>query len=402
MLKGKKILIGVTASIAAYKVAYLVRILKKENAEVKVVMTPSAFDFISPLTLSVLSENPVLSAFSNKEDGTWNNHVDLGLWADVMVVAPASANTLSKMAQGACDNLLMAVYLSAKCPVLFAPAMDLDMYKHSATQGNIEKLKSFGDVMIQPGYGELASRLIGEGRMAEPEEIVEHIKLQLSEKKLKGKKALVNAGPTYEAIDPVRFIGNHSSGKMGVAIAEELACNGAEVILVMGPSDLATRVPGIKRIDITSAEEMYTVCSAEFQNVDIAVMAAAIADYTPVNKAAQKIKKKENEFTLPLTKTKDVLMHLGSVKKAKQVLVGFALETENGVENAKEKVKKKNADFIVLNSLNADNKGFGAEVNAVQFIDNNLSVESFELKSKKEVAADIVAKISTILKSKEL
>ncbi len=402
MLKGKKILIGVTASIAAYKVAYLVRILKKENAEVKVVMTPSAFDFITPLTLSVLSENPVLSAFSNKEDGTWNNHVDLALWADVMVIAPASANTLSKMAHGACDNLLMAVYLSAKCQVLFAPAMDLDMYKHPATQENIEKLKSFGNEMIQPGYGELASGLIGEGRMAEPEEIAEHIKSQLTEKKLKGKKALVNAGPTYEAIDPVRFVGNHSSGKMGVAIAEELARNGAEVTLVIGPSDITTKVPGIKRVDIVSAEEMYTVCSSEFKNVDVAVMAAAVADYAPVSKADQKIKKKENEFSLSLTKTKDVLLHLGSVKTAKQVLVGFALETENEVENAKEKVKRKNADFIVLNSLNAQNKGFGADSNKVVFVDNNSSLESFESKSKKEVASDIVHKIAKILKSKSL
>jgi phosphopantothenoylcysteine decarboxylase/phosphopantothenate--cysteine ligase len=402
MLKGKKILIGVTASIAAYKVAYLVRILKKENAEVKVVMTPSAFDFIPPLTLSVLSGNPVLSAFSNKEDGTWNNHVDLALWADVMVVAPASANTLSKMANGACDNLLMAVYLSAKCPVLFAPAMDLDMYKHPATQGNIEKLKSFGNVMIQPGYGELASGLIGEGRMAEPEEIAEHIKSVLTEKKLKGKKALVNAGPTYEAIDPVRFIGNHSSGKMGVAIAEELARNGAEVTLVIGPSDITTKVPGIKRVDVVSAEEMYEQCSAVFKNCDIAVMAAAVADYAPVQKAAQKIKKKENEFSLSLTKTKDVLLHLGSVKTVQQVLVGFALETENEIENAKEKVKRKNADFIVLNSLNAENKGFGVDSNTVVFVDNNSSLESFESKSKKEVASDIVHKIAKILKSKSL
>ncbi|MFM7023808.1 MAG: bifunctional phosphopantothenoylcysteine decarboxylase/phosphopantothenate--cysteine ligase CoaBC [Flavobacteriales bacterium] len=400
MLKGKKILIGVTGSIAAYKVAYLVRILKKENAEVKVVMTPSAFDFITPLTLSVLSGNPVLSAFSNKEDGTWNNHVDLGLWADVMVIAPASANTLSKMAHGACDNLLMAVYLSAKCPVLFAPAMDLDMYKHPATLENIAKLKSYGNVMIQPGYGELASGLIGEGRMAEPEEIAEHIKAQLSDKELLGKKALVSAGPTYEAIDPVRFIGNHSSGKMGVAVAEELARNGAEVTLVIGPSDITTIVPGIKRIDVLSAEEMYKQCTSAFEKMDIAVMAAAVADYSPVRKADQKIKKNDAGLHLELSKTKDILLQLGSMKKASQIVVGFALETENELENAKEKVKRKNADFIVLNSLNSGNKGFGVDSNRVQFIGNNYEVESFESKSKKEVAADIVHKIVNVLKSK--
>ncbi|MCX6181550.1 MAG: bifunctional phosphopantothenoylcysteine decarboxylase/phosphopantothenate--cysteine ligase CoaBC [Bacteroidetes bacterium] len=400
MLKGKKILIGVTASIAAYKVAYLVRILKKENAEVKVVMTPSAFDFITPLTLSVLSGNPVLSTFSSKEDGTWNNHVELGLWADVMVIAPASANTMSKMANGACDNLMMAVYLSAKCPVLFAPAMDLDMYKHPATLENIAKLKSFGNKMIQPGYGELASGLFGEGRMAEPEEIVEHIELQLSEKKLKGKKALVSAGPTYEAIDPVRFIGNHSSGKMGVAIAEELARNGADVTLVMGPSNITSKVPGITTVHVLSSEDMFKVCDEAFVNADIAVMAAAVADYTPTEKAAQKIKKKEIDLSLQLTKTKDILMHLGTIKKASQVLVGFALETENGLENATEKVKRKNADFIVLNSLTAENKGFGVDFNKVQFIDNNSAVEAFESKSKKEVATDIVSKIAKIIKSK--
>ena len=400
MLKGKKIVIGVTGSIAAYKVAFLIRILKKENAEVKVVTTPSAFDFVSPLTLSVLSENPVWSAFSNPLDGTWNNHVDLALWADVMVIAPASANTLSKMAHGACDNLLMAVYLSAKCPVLFAPAMDLDMYKHPATQENIVKLRSFGNVFVPPGKGALASGLVGEGRMAEPEEIAEFIRTQVVEKTLLGKKALVNAGPTQEAIDPVRFIGNRSSGKMGMAIAEELARRGASVTLVMGPSEVQSLVPGIERINVKSAEDMYEQCVQVFKSCDIAVMAAAVADYTPMRSAAQKIKKNEGDLLLSLTKTKDILAHLGTIKGAEQVLVGFALETEHGIDYAKEKVIKKNADFIVLNSLSTSNVGFGAEVNQVQFVDNNLHVESFASKLKSEVAADIVHKISGIVKSK--
>jgi phosphopantothenoylcysteine decarboxylase/phosphopantothenate--cysteine ligase len=400
MLKGKKIVIGVTGSIAAYKVAFLIRILKKENAEVKVVTTPSAFDFVSPLTLSVLSENPVWSAFSNPLDGTWNNHVDLALWADVMVIAPASANTLSKMAHGACDNLLMAVYLSAKCPVLFAPAMDLDMYKHPATQENIVKLRSFGNVFVPPGKGALASGLVGEGRMAEPEEIAEFIRTQVVEKTLLGKKALVNAGPTQEAIDPVRFIGNRSSGKMGMAIAEELARRGASVTLVMGPSEVQSLVPGIERINVISAEDMYEQCVQVFKSCDIAVMAAAVADYTPMRSAAQKIKKNEGDLLLSLTKTKDILAHLGTIKGAEQVLVGFALETEHGIDYAKEKVIKKNADFIVLNSLSTSNVGFGAEVNQVQFVDNNLHVESFASKLKSEVAADIVHKISGIVKSK--
>ena len=400
MLKGKKIVIGVTGSIAAYKVAFLIRILKKENAEVKVVTTPSAFSFISPLTLSVLSENPVWSEFSNPVDGTWNNHVDLALWADVFVIAPASANTLSKMAHGACDNLLMAVYLSAKCPVLFASAMDLDMYKHPATQENICKLKSFGNVFVPPGKGALASGLVGEGRMAEPEEIVEFIRTQVTEKTLLGKRALVNAGPTQEAIDPVRFIGNRSSGKMGIAIAEELARCGAAVTLVMGPSELQSLAPGIERINVVSAEEMHQQCVQVFNDCDIAVMAAAVADYTPVHSAQQKIKKQQDDLLLSLTKTKDILAHLGTVKGAKQVLVGFALETEHGIDYAKEKVQRKNADFIVLNSLSATNIGFGAEINQVHFIDNNLKVESFASKLKSEVAADIVRKIVEIVKSK--
>ncbi len=400
MLKGKKILIGVTASIAAYKIAQLVRILKKEEAEVKVVMTPSASDFITPLTLSVLSENKVLSAFSNA-DGFWNNHVDLGLWADMMVIAPASANTLSKMAHGACDNLLMAVYLSARCKVLFAPAMDVDMFQHPATKENIEKLKTFGNIIIQPGVGLLASGLIGEGRMAEPEEIVEHIKFHLSAQPLLGKKALVTSGPTYEAIDPVRFVGNHSSGKMGVAIAEELARKGAEVTLIIGPSDVKTIVPNIYRIDVQSAQQMYDAANANFENVSIAVLAAAVADYSPVEKAEQKIKKKEDQFTLQLQKTKDILAHLGSTKTKQQTVVGFAMETENEEENAAQKAKNKNAEFIVLNSVSAQNEAFGSDYNTVSFVNTKGKYKTFEKKSKKEIAADIVEEIILISQKNE-
>ncbi len=400
MLKGKKILIGVTASIAAYKIAQLVRILKKEEAEVKVVMTPSASDFITPLTLSVLSENKVLSAFSNA-DGVWNNHVDLGLWADMMVIAPASANTLSKMAHGACDNLLMAVYLSARCKVLFAPAMDVDMFQHPATKENIEKLKTFGNIIIQPGVGLLASGLIGEGRMAEPEEIVEHIKFHLSAQPLLGKKALVTSGPTYEAIDPVRFVGNHSSGKMGVAIAEELARKGADVTLIIGPSDVKTIVPNIYRIDVQSAQQMYDAANANFENVSIAVLAAAVADYSPVEKAEQKIKKKEDQFTLQLQKTKDILAHLGSTKTKQQTVVGFAMETENEEENAAQKAKNKNAEFIVLNSVSAQNEAFGSDYNTVSFVNTKGKYKTFEKKSKKEIAADIVEEIILISQKNE-
>jgi len=393
MLKGKKILIGVTASIAAYKIAQLVRILKKEEAEVKVVMTPSASDFITPLTLSVLSENQVLFSFTNAE-GLWNNHVDLGLWADIMVIAPDSANTLSKMANGACDNLLLAVYLSARCKVLFAPAMDLDMYQHPATKANIEKLISYGNVMIKPGVGLLASGLTGEGRMAEPEEIAEQILFNLSQKPLLGKKALVTAGPTYESIDPVRFVGNHSSGKMGVAVAEELARNGAEVTLVMGPSSVKTMVSGIKRVDVQSAQEMFDASISIKYN--IAVLAAAVADYTPVTKAQHKIKKVEGQLNLELQKTKDILLHLGSVKTDRQVLVGFAMETENEVENAMKKAEKKNADFIVLNSVNTQNEAFGSDLNTVSFVNTKGKFKAFEKKSKKEIAIDIVQEIISL------
>lgn len=393
MLKGKKILIGVTASIAAYKIAHLVRILKKEEAEVKVVMTPSASDFITPLTLSVLSENKVLSSFTNA-DGLWNNHVDLGLWADIMVVAPASANTLSKMANGACDNLLLAVYLSARCKVLFAPAMDLDMYQHPATKANVEKLLSYGNTLIKPGVGLLASGLTGEGRMAEPEEIVEEIIFQLSAKPLAGKRALVTSGPTYESIDPVRFVGNHSSGKMGIAVAEELARNGAQVTLVIGPSSEKVKSKNIARIDVQSAQQMFDAATAV--PYDIAVLAAAVADYTPLVKAQQKIKKGEGQLNLELQKTKDILLHLGGNKTSNQVLVGFAMETENEVENAIKKAEKKNADFIVLNSVNSQNEAFGSDLNTVSFVNTKAKFKSFEKKSKKEIAADIVHEIISL------
>ncbi len=399
MLKGKKIILGITASIAAYKIAHLVRILKKEEAEVKVVMTPSASDFITPLTLSVLSENKVLSSFTD-EAGLWNNHVDLGLWADIIVIAPASANTLSKMAQGQCDNLLLAVYLSARCRVLFAPAMDLDMFQHQATQINIQKLLSYGNIMIKPGYGLLASGLEGEGRMAEPEEIAEHIRFHLSEKTLLGKKVLLTAGPTYEALDPIRFVGNHSSGKMGMAVAELLARKGAKVTLVMGPSKVKTIVPGIHRMDVYSAKEMLEACEKEFEQVDIAVMAAAVADYAPSQIQQNKIKKKENIFELVLHKTGDILLTLGSKKKNHQVVVGFAMETQNEIENAKQKAIAKNADFIVLNSVNTENDAFGSDLNQVTFVDTNGVIKTFEKKSKTEIAQDIVRQIEEILKSK--
>ena len=396
-MKGKKIIIAVTASIAAYKVAHLVRILKKEEAEVKVIMTPSASDFITPLTLSVLSENPVLSSFTN-ESGLWNNHVDLALWADLIVVAPASANTISKMANGACDNLLLAVYLSARSKVLFAPAMDLDMYQHPATKANIEKLIAHGNVMIKPGVGPLASGLSGEGRMAEPELITEYIKLHLNEGFLNGKKAVVTAGPTFEAIDPIRFVGNHSSGKMGMAIAEELALNGAEVTLVMGPSSLNTLSPTIKRIDVTSAEEMYAEVDKVYSLSDIAVFSAAVADYSPKLRASQKIKKKEDSFNLELQKTKDILLHAGKSKARHQVVVGFAMETENEEANAVKKVIDKNADFIVLNSVNNNNKAFRSDLNEVSFVNNKGIFKSFTKKSKKEIASDIVNEIIAINK----
>lgn len=392
VLNGKNVLLGVSGGIAAYKTASLVRLLIKAGAHVQVVMTPASLDFVTPLTLSTLSKNPVYSTFYNEEDAnaTWNNHVELALWADYMLIAPATANTLSKMASGTCDNLLMATYLSAKCPIYFAPAMDLDMYIHPTTKINFDKLQSFGNTIIPAESGELASGLSGEGRMAEPENIIQFIEKDLESKlPLKGKKVLITAGPTYEAIDPVRFIGNHSSGKMGFDIATAAANLGAEVVLVSGPTHLQMKHSLVNLIRVTSANEMYTACHQYFENMDVAIAAAAVADYKPKNVAQQKIKKSEATFTIELEKNKDILLSLGQIKK-KQFLIGFALETENEIENAKIKIQKKNLDLIVLNSLNDKGAGFGKPTNKVTFIDKDFNIFENPLKSKELVAEDIV------------
>jgi len=391
-LNDKKVLIGVTAGIAAYKIAFLVRLFIKEGAEVKVVMTPKAKEFVTPLTLSTLSKNDVIISFTDKESEVWNNHVDLGLWADFMLIAPATANTLSKMAHGQSNNFLLATYLSAKCPVYVAPAMDLDMYRHPSTKKSLEKLNTFGNVVIPVGNGELASGLSGEGRMAEPEEIISFIKRDIAKQlPLNGKKILITAGPTYEAIDPVRFIGNHSSGKMGYAIAEEAAKLGAEVILVSGPSSLQLKNDGVNRVDVVSAKEMYDAVHLYYKEVDVAIAAAAVSDYRPMTKATQKIKKSDPKLTLELEKTQDILLSMGE-KKQHQFLIGFALETENEVENAQKKLQKKNLDFIVLNSLQDKGAGFQQETNKVRIIDKD-KVQSYELKSKEKVAKDILKEL---------
>ncbi len=395
VLSGKKILLGVSGGIAAYKTANLVRLFIKAGAQVQVVMSPASLHFVTPLTLATLSKNPVYSTFYNEEEGSgeWNNHVELGLWADLMLVAPATANTLSKMANGNCDNLLIATYLSAKCPVYFAPAMDLDMYKHPSTLDSFHKLKSFGNIIIPAESGELASGLSGEGRMAEPENIVSFLERDLLEKlPLKGKKILITAGPTYEAIDPVRFIGNHSSGKMGFDIANEAVNKGAEVILVTGPTHLNVQNSTIKLIRVTSAQDMYDACHEFYSSVDVAIAAAAVADYRPKNVANQKIKKNDATFSIELEKTKDILASLGEQKK-NQFLIGFALETENEIEHAKQKIQKKNLDLIVLNSLNDEGAGFGKATNKVTFISKEFAIEPKELKSKEEVAQDIINKV---------
>lgn len=389
MLKGKKILLGITGSIAAYKSIFLVRLLVKAGAEVKVILTPSAKDFVTPLTLSTLSKNPVLIDLF--DEASWANHVMLGRWADVMLIAPLSCNTLAKMANGQCDNLLLATYLSAICPVVVAPAMDEDMWHHPSTSDNLKRLESFGNKIIPVVKGELASGLHGDGRMAEPEQIVQFIDDNFFlPKALSGKKALVTAGPTYEAIDPVRFIGNHSSGKMGIAIAKELEKRGAEVTLVLGPSSIEFSANGIRVIKVKSAEEMYNACVDIFDETDLAVMSAAVADYTPVEKASEKIKKKDNSFTIQLTKTKDILQNLGQKKKNGQVLVGFALETQLEREYALEKLEKKNADWIVMNSLNDAGAGFGHDTNKITLFGKNGEEIKFTTKTKTEVAKDIV------------
>ena len=388
MLKNKKILLGITGSIAAYKTAMLVRLLVKAGAEVKVIMTPAATNFVAPLTLSTLSKNPVLADLATND--SWSNHVMLGRWADVFLIAPLSCNTLAKMAHGHCDNLLLAVYLSATCKVIVAPAMDEDMWLHPSTKNNLRLLESFGNELIPVENGALASGLYGEGRMAEPEIILARLVHFFSNKhQLSGKKVLVTAGPTYEAIDPVRFIGNHSTGKMGVAIAAEFASRGAAVTLVVGPT--AVCVPAnIKVVNIIAASEMYAACAAIFEEMDIAVMSAAVADYTPVEIAAEKIKKSEDEFTLTLKKTTDILKYLGTIKKAHQILVGFALETHKERKNALQKLQNKNADFIVLNSLNDAGAGFGYDTNKITIFDKQGGELQFTTKSKALVAIDIV------------
>lgn len=398
MLKNKNIILGVCGSIAAYKSAFLVRLLVKAGANVKVILTPDGANFITPLTLATLSKNPVYTQYFEEESGVWNNHVELGLWADLIIIAPISANTLAKLATGICDNLLTAVYLSAKCPIYVAPAMDLDMWKHESTQFNIDRITAFGNVVISPGSGELASGLFGEGRMAEPEEIVSF--LDNSIKKLMplfGKKVMVTAGPTYEAIDPVRFVGNHSSGKMGFAIADELAKLGADVTLIAGPSaQKSTEI--LNRVDVTSAEEMFEACNTFFENTCITVMCAAVADYKPKTIATHKIKKQEHNLVLELEKTIDILNSLGKRKKDNQILVGFALETNDEETYAKSKLEKKNLDLVILNSLNDKGAGFKSDTNKITIFNRALEKTVFELKSKTEVAKDICEAILKIIK----
>ncbi|WP_131535783.1 bifunctional phosphopantothenoylcysteine decarboxylase/phosphopantothenate--cysteine ligase CoaBC [Pedobacter nototheniae] len=397
MLKNKNIILGVCGSIAAYKSAFLVRLFVKAGANVKVILTPDGANFITPLTLATLSKNPVYTQYFEEETGVWSNHVELGLWADLMIIAPISANTLAKLSNGICDNLLTAVYLSAKCPVYVAPAMDLDMWKHESTQQNIERVISFGNTVIAPASGELASGLFGEGRMAEPEEIVSFLDEAIKKSMpLFGKKALVTAGPTYEAIDPVRFIGNHSSGKMGFAIADELTRLGADVILISGPSAQKSNFP-IKRIDVVSAQDMFNACTSIFEETDITVMCAAVADYRPKIVATQKIKKQESEFTLELEKTIDVLASLGKIKKENQTLVGFALETNDEENYAKGKLEKKNLDLIVLNSLNDKGAGFKSDTNKITIFNKAFERTVFDTKSKTEVAKDICEAILKII-----
>jgi len=400
MLQNKKIVLGICGSIAAYKSASLARLLVKAGAEVQVVMTPDATGFITPLTLSTLSKRPVLVEYSNTETGEWNNHVELGLWADFMLIAPVSANTLAKMANGQSDNLLTAVYLSAKCPVYFAPAMDLDMWKHPATQQNIKQLQGYGNIMIPPGSGELASGLYGEGRMAEPEEIVSFLTADIKKKlPLVNQKILVTAGPTHEAIDPVRFIGNHSSGKMGFAIADQLVAMGAEVILVTGPTSQKSQQSGIKRVDVTSAADMLEACLKYYKDVNACIMSAAVADFTPVNVSAQKTKKQDNDLNIELKKTTDILKTLGEQKQKGQILVGFALETNDEEKNAIDKLQRKNLDFIVLNSLNDEGAGFKTDTNKITIIDRKLQKTTFGLKTKNEVAKDICNKVAELIKA---
>ncbi|MCX2479210.1 bifunctional phosphopantothenoylcysteine decarboxylase/phosphopantothenate--cysteine ligase CoaBC [Pedobacter sp. MC2016-15] len=399
MLKNKNIILGVCGSIAAYKSAVLVRLLIKAGANVKVILTADAANFITPLTLATLSKNPVYTKYFEEETGVWSNHVELGLWADYMIIAPASANTIGKMANGLCDNLLSAVYLSAKCPVFYAPAMDLDMWKHESTRANIDKLQEFGNVMISPGKGELASGLYGEGRMAEPEEIISFITAVIRKNlPLTGLKVMVTAGPTYEPIDPVRFVGNHSSGKMGFALADEMARLGADVTLISGPTAEKSNQQ-LSRIDVITAAEMLEACTDHFAQSNIIIMSAAVADYTPAEVALQKIKKKDEEFTITLKKTTDILLTLGQMKSPEQILVGFALETNNEEENAIYKLRKKNLDLIVLNSLQDKGAGFKKDTNKITIFNRAEEKVTYELKPKAQVAQDICTAILKLYKA---
>lgn len=398
MLQGKKIVLGITGSIAAYKACYLIRGLIKHGAEVQVVITPSGKEFITPLTLSTLTGKSVVSEFFDRRDGSWHSHVQLGLWADAMIIAPASANTIGKMANGIADNMLITTYLSMKAPVFVVPAMDLDMYAHPSTQKNLETLQSYGNHIIEPGTGFLASKLEGKGRMEEPEKIIEVLdSFFATSNDLQDKKIMITTGPTYEKLDPVRFIGNYSSGKMGIALAEECAERGAKVELICGPVSIKTSHPNIKRTNVESAAEMYQAATATFPDTDAAILCAAVADFTPTNVADNKIKREGNKLTLELMPTKDIAQALGQMKKLSQVMVGFALETFDEENHAKEKLQKKNLDFIVLNSLQDDGAGFQHDTNKVTLIDKDGETR-FPLKSKREVAKDIVNKLVSIIK----
>jgi phosphopantothenoylcysteine decarboxylase/phosphopantothenate--cysteine ligase len=402
MLKGKKILIGVTGGIAAYKTANIIRLIVREGADVRVIMTAHAREFITPLTLSTLSKNPVLTEFYNPDNGDWNSHVDLGLWADLYLIAPATANSIAKMANGIADNLLLTAYLSARCPVMLAPSMDEDMLKHPATVINIETLKAFGNIILEPVRGELASGLTGKGRMAEPEEIVKEINNLFSKKKshkpLNGKKVLINAGPTREPLDPVRYISNYSSGKMGVALADAAANYGAEVELVLGPADITPKNSSVNITKVTTAQSMASECISRFPDADIAILSAAVADYTPVKVERKKMKRNDSNLTLQLRPTVDIAETLGKMKKPSQILAGFALETDDEAKNASAKLRRKNLDIIVLNSLRDSGAGFGHDTNRITIIDRNNNIDKFELKSKEEAARDILDKIVSMIR----
>lgn len=399
MLRNKHIILGITGSIAAYKAAYIIRGLVKKGAEVQVVITPAGKEFITPLTLSTLSSHPVISEFFSNRDGTWNSHVDLGLWADAMLIAPATASSIGKMANGIADNMLITTYLSCKAPVFIAPAMDLDMFAHPSTQSNLDRLRSYGNRIIEPTSGELASHLVGKGRMEEPDRIIEVLEGYFASKQeLIHKKILITAGPTYEKIDPVRFIGNYSSGKMGFALAEVCAARGAEVTLVAGPVSLDTHHPAIRRINVESAEEMFQAAMAAFPTSDAAILCAAVADYRPEQVASQKLKREvEGEMTLRLVPNKDIAASLGAIKRKEQVLVGFALETNNEAAHAADKLRRKNLDFIVLNSLRDAGAGFRCDTNKITLLNQAGETKAFPLKSKQEVANDIVNELFNVL-----